>query len=663
LREEDRTPANWRRIVVYYRNLVNTVVICPDGVLVMKLTGNPSGSVNTINDNTLILYTLLAYAWIRVTPQELRSLASFEAHTAKALVGDDNTWTVSDVAHEYYNARSVIAEWKLLGVTTTTDSMEPRKPSELDFLSAHTVFSHGQAVPVYDRTKLMTSLLYANRTHLTPAVSLERTAAMLSIGWSDIPFRHFCRDVIDWLVMKYDPIMKDDPRWMLAKCQIQSDERYLALFLGYSPTYLHPQGVELSGRTVKLCQPDKSTMNSAKPKGTGGQQPGKKQGQNPRRRNRQRGPRTGGATKQQKRVRQRTRRAPRPLNQRSAGPGRMLGDVLGGMNRRKCRVEEHEFIYDVVGNGTNFGVVNGGNPFPLNPGQSSTFPWLSKQAAQWERYKIIQMKFEYRREVSEFATAGTIGKVMLSVDLDASDAPPTTKTQVLDTDNRLLAHGMPCENFGMIISGRVFHPTGQPLYIRPGGLPGATDIKTYDVGNLWVSTSGTSDNSTKLGELHVSYVVEFSIPILTPDAVSAPINNSVSQFYMAQATATTSVPVQATWNGAGTAFVNGLGIVNTAGSLVPPAGNYVVSTCVRFQDTSQEVASFTWTFQKNGAGITGVPQMLTGEESGGAGTLSASMSQTLYVSANGTDAFTTIISMSGAAGTLLYTPLQNWMAI
>jgi len=229
LRKEDQTPANKRRILVYYRNLVNTVVICPDGVLVMKKTGNPSGSVNTINDNTLILYTLLAYAWIRTAPSDFQSYGSFEAHTAKALVGDDNTWTVSDVAHEFFNAHSIINEWKIIGITTTTDSMEPRRAAELDFLSAHTVFVEGQAVPVYDRTKLMTSLLYAKREHLTPAVTLERTAALLSIGWTDIPFRHFCYDVIDWIIKKYDSTMKDDPRWILAKCQIKTDDQYLKL--------------------------------------------------------------------------------------------------------------------------------------------------------------------------------------------------------------------------------------------------------------------------------------------------------------------------------------------------------------------------------------------------------------------------------------------------
>jgi len=161
--------------------------------------------------------------------------------------------------------------------------------------------------------------------------------------------------------------------------------------------------------------------------------------------------------------------------------------------------------------------------------------------------------------------------------LDASDAPPATKTQVLDTDKTLLCHGMPCENFGMRIPGKLLHPTGLPFYVRPGGLPGASDIKTFDCGNLWVSTSGTSDNSTKLGELHVTYVVEFSVPVLE-STTTAPINNSVS--YASNSTGlalTTTVAGTILWPAASVS-VNGTASVfsSGAGTITPPPGNYLV---------------------------------------------------------------------------------------
>jgi len=642
LREEDRTLENLRRVKVYYRNLVNTVVICPDGVLVMKKTGNPSGSVNTINDNTLILHTLLAYAWIRTAPSDFQCLAAFEAHTAKALVGDDNTWTVSDTAHEFYNARSVIEEWKKLGVTTTTDSLEPRRASELDFLSAHTIFYEGQAVPVYSRVKLMTSLLYAKRAHLTPAVTLERTAAMLTIGWTDIPFRKFCREVIAWLLRKYDPIMKDDPRWIMAKCQIQSDEQYLTLVLGRRPgVLLQPQGANLSGVVRKINKPDKSIMNGAKPKGPGGQKPGKKQGKTRTRRNRRAGSRMPAyATKHTQPRRRRVRRRPR-----MAGPGTMMRDTVGGLNRRHCLVEEHEFIYDVVGNGTNFGVVNAGNPFPINPGQSATFPWLSLQAKQWERYKFKWVKLEYLREVSEFATAGTTGKVMVNVDLDASDQPPATKTQVLDTDRTLLCHGMPCENFSMVIPERLLHPTGIPLYVRPGGLPGASDIKTYDCGNIWVSTSGVADNTTKLGELHITYRVEFSVPILE-STTTAPINNSVAYAIQSTTLALTSTVTSTILWPTAALVTNGVGATfnATTGSITPTPGNYLVDYSGSFGTTGNST-EFEVVLEKNGTVVSyaliQVPSAAYPVEY---------LEGFAYVTCNGTDVLTLVVNSTFSSG-------------
>jgi len=243
LAQEFKTEENLARIKTYYRNLVWSLIIGPDGVIIMKQTGNPSGSVNTISDNTLILYTLLAYAWLQTAPENFKSYEAFEQETAKALVGDDNTWTVSDEAHEFFNARSVIAEWNVIGVTTTTDSLEPRKADQLDFLSAHTVFIDGTAVPVYNRVKLMTSLLYAPKEDITPETTLLRTAAMLSVGWTDLVFRRFCRKLIHWLLDTYDAVLFEDERWISAKTQIKDDSSYYRLFTGQRPFSMRPQVV------------------------------------------------------------------------------------------------------------------------------------------------------------------------------------------------------------------------------------------------------------------------------------------------------------------------------------------------------------------------------------------------------------------------------------
>lgn len=237
LREEDRTPANLCRILTYYRNVVNSLILTADGVFVLKKLGMPSGTVSTVTDNTLILYWMMAYAWIKTAPPEYCNYAAFEDHTSKALLGDDNTWTVSETAITWYNAHSVIDAWKTLGITTTTDSMEPRNVLELDFLSAHTVFERGVAVPLYDRNKLMKSLFYSPQKDLTPEITLQRVTNLLQIGWVDHVFRQFCFDIIDWLLVKYDKVLYADPKWICAKASIKNNEQLFTLFTGSKIRY------------------------------------------------------------------------------------------------------------------------------------------------------------------------------------------------------------------------------------------------------------------------------------------------------------------------------------------------------------------------------------------------------------------------------------------
>jgi len=553
LRSEDQTDDNLRRLKNYYRNLVHSVIVTQEGVLVMKKTGNPSGSVNTITDNTLILYTLLAYAWIRNSPSEERTFESFELNTAKALVGDDNTWSVSDLAHPFYNARSVIQTWNTLGVTTTTDSLEHRKPEDLDFLSAHTVFLDGVAVPVYSRAKLMSSLLYAPKLDITPCTTLERTAAMLSVGWTDISFRRFCRSVISWLLDKYDDVLFEDGRWISAKTQIKDDSQYYRLFTGQRPIFLRPQSV--LGASVKWSPPNKNLMNASKVNSKRGKPQTRKRNATNKRRRAQKPPPQAG---KQMVVARKRRNRPAPSNSTKTGM----------RSKKSCTVVEDEFI----------GAVNGSVAFavtqyPINPGQATTFPWLSQQAIQWEKYRFNYLEFYYKREVSEFATNGTTGKVIMSVDFDASDPAPTSKQQMEDSDPRV--DGMPCENLRMHLLAKQLHPLNPVLYVRRGGVPGSADIKTYDAGNFNIATQGLQ-NTSEIGELRVRYSVTFSVPVL--DAVSvAPRNNSVTLLGDASRALTSSVPLTLLWS---TVLASGISYTNLVGAITLPAGNYLIDiTC------------------------------------------------------------------------------------
>jgi hypothetical protein len=238
-----QTEENKLRVQHYYINLIHTSVIGPDGVVTRKQGGNPSGSVNTITDNTIILYSLLAYAWLQA--HEVTSYSEFEQNTAKALNGDDNIWTVSKAFLPTYNARTLIREWTAIGVTTVTDSLEPQPVENLDFLSARFYEMKGVMVPLYNQKRLLTTILYSVRSKHNPAFALERLGGVLAIGWCDPVFRHFCRQYQSYLVRKYDAILCDEKDWQNAKATFTTDENYEKHFLGI----LNRQSVETQERS------------------------------------------------------------------------------------------------------------------------------------------------------------------------------------------------------------------------------------------------------------------------------------------------------------------------------------------------------------------------------------------------------------------------------
>jgi len=625
---EFRTPENLRRVKTYYRNLIHTLILTPEGILVMKKLGMPSGCVSTVTDNTLILYTFLAFAWIVNCPQEYDKYSDFEDHTAKALVGDDNTWTVSDEAHAFFNAVSVIATWKKVGITTTTDSMKPRPACELDFLSAHTVFIKGIAVPLYSRDKLMTSLLFSPQSHITPAVTLQRCTNLLQIGWTDIPFRVVCRSLIAWLLQEYDRVLKDDPRWIVAKAGIMTDETYFKLFTSRTVFTLPTQSYqETKERLIKLDNEANQLVMSA-------QSRPQQQRKSRRARKPARGPNKGKGKRPQKTLRQPRRKRRNGLRgERNSGRASGLGGTSYGDTRmRSITVNNEEFVGPVVVLGQ-----PAFNVFSVNiqPGNALLFPWLSKQAAQWEKYKFNRLEFFYKREVSEFADGGKQGKVIMSVDFDAADPPPATKQQMEDS----IPHrdGMPCENISLVVPVSQMNTSSTlARFVRTGGVPGSSDIKTYDVGLLNIATQGIPING-EIGELRVKYSCTFMVPVLESDN-RAPANNNV--FEAASAVAQGLVSNVESVIVFGEIIQNGLNAQIINNSIILPTGNYLVAGSVDFEVPNPgAITSAECNIRKNGAG---------GEDTGDEISVDAAAvlqdwtghTQLAYYQSNGTDGLT-----------------------
>lgn len=141
---------------------------------------------------------------------------------------------------------------------------------------------------------------------------------------------------------------------------------------------------------------------------------------------------------------------------------------------------------------------------PCNPGLTGSFPWLSRVARRYEHYRFKKLRYEFR----SVAPSSSSGVIMLSYDYDAADVAPTSKA--------IQAQTVPSTETNVWMNNTlVVRPDGAWRSIRAGALASNLDVKTYDMGNLWVSSLyGTNVIG---GELYVEYTVELRNPTDGPE--------------------------------------------------------------------------------------------------------------------------------------------------
>lgn len=174
----------------------------------------------------------------------------------------------------------------------------------------------------------------------------------------------------------------------------------------------------------------------------------------------------------------------------------------------RIKVHHRELVADVAGS-----VAFATTAYAINPGLAATFPWEYMQARLYESYCFDNLTVEY----IPMKGSDKDGRVSLAIDFDAADAAPGSMAQV--------------GNYHLQASDRIWNPLaisvdkndlekfGVQRYVRAGAVAG-TDIKTYDVGNLYVSTIGCADTSS-IGTIYL----EFDLWLMTPQLDAEEANN------------------------------------------------------------------------------------------------------------------------------------------
>jgi hypothetical protein len=171
-------------------------------------------------------------------------------------------------------------------------------------------------------------------------------------------------------------------------------------------------------------------------------------------------------------------------------------------------VSHREYLGDI------FGTAGFNNTsYPLNPGVATTFPWLSSIAQNYQQYKFHGVMFEFKSLITDFVTSGAPGVVVMATNYNSDVPIYTTKQEMENSEYAVsvkptcdLMHGVECATNQTVLS---------ELYIRSGSVPAGQDLRLYDLGNFQFATQANPVQD--LGELWVTYIVEFFKPTLPAD--------------------------------------------------------------------------------------------------------------------------------------------------
>lgn len=189
-------------------------------------------------------------------------------------------------------------------------------------------------------------------------------------------------------------------------------------------------------------------------------------------------------------------------------------------------VTRTEFVGNLTA--TNGGAGSSGfaiSSFPLNPGLSRTFPFLSQIASNFTLYEFEGLMFQYKPLFSEDAgSSNNLGKVIFATQYDPSAPAFVNSVQMENYDYANatkpscgLVHGVETANRQQF---------GNLQYVRTGIT--SRDLIFTDIGTLWVATEGIPFSAAAtqvIGEIWVTYRVKLS---------RAEVNNSLLGFNIPQ---------------------------------------------------------------------------------------------------------------------------------
>jgi len=288
LEPELQTASSLNAMMNLYDSIISSLVVLDMGDLLRKFLGNPSGSANTIVDNTMILFRFFAYAFIRlseflrkqyddarvkanlrVTDPDLQPYTDVSGwgyremmeHVLAVLNGDDSTYTVSDFIREWFTPRAIADIWSTeLGLNTSADNWEYAPLETLSFLSNGFVCITGLWLPTPETEKVLGSLFLGSKVD-DIRWHLYRAYALRIDSWANKECRDKIATFINYCWQYHEPELRGVIRdiHMNDIQQVwKTDDQLMKLYAG-EESWIQPPipwrlvGVELNPGPTRTC--------------------------------------------------------------------------------------------------------------------------------------------------------------------------------------------------------------------------------------------------------------------------------------------------------------------------------------------------------------------------------------------------------------------------
>lgn len=192
-----------------------------------------------------------------------------------------------------------------------------------------------------------------------------------------------------------------------------------------------------------------------------------------------------------------------------------------------------EYIKDISVPGTPAAFTS--QKFSLNSADAGTFPWLSRLAALYTKFRFTKLVFEFRTTTSNYSSAGSLGTVIMAPHYNVASPQFLTKQAMEASTHAVSAAPSTSILMGFECAKKDANVT---WYNVLNDLAVARDNFT-DPGYVEVATSGLPGTAnTTLGELWVHYTCELIEPYISQiQSITTNDSGAMSSYRFGGATA------------------------------------------------------------------------------------------------------------------------------